>query len=281
MLKTKNFGRKSLKEIKEILANMGLSLGMKIDNWPQLARALEGAAGAGVGPQGQPSCGTRSREGSLGATRQAGGRCCVIWRPTSSPTSESRPRTRKPKSSDASPSDSSAKATRLGQVGFTPQAALSPEDKAKRLHVSRLVASFVPRWGVDRGGVKINIVEKVLVELSKRFQGRPGGYTRITKLGPRRGDGAPMTIIELVDAQAPVNKIVHPKAEEPETPESTAEAPATEASGVGTPVVTTAPAVSDATSASPAGVSASEGNTPVEGVSAGEPEHADAAEEGA
>ena len=36
LLKTKNFGRKSLKEIKEILATMGLSLGMKIDNWPQL-----------------------------------------------------------------------------------------------------------------------------------------------------------------------------------------------------------------------------------------------------
>jgi len=36
MLKTKNFGRKSLKEIKEILSSMGLSLGMKIDNWPQL-----------------------------------------------------------------------------------------------------------------------------------------------------------------------------------------------------------------------------------------------------
>ena len=36
MLKTKNFGRKSLNEIKEILANMGLSLGMKIDNWPQM-----------------------------------------------------------------------------------------------------------------------------------------------------------------------------------------------------------------------------------------------------
>jgi DNA-directed RNA polymerase subunit alpha len=36
MLKTKNFGRKSLKEIKEILSNMGLSLGMKIDNWPML-----------------------------------------------------------------------------------------------------------------------------------------------------------------------------------------------------------------------------------------------------
>ncbi len=36
MLKTKNFGRKSLKEIKEILADMGLSLGMKIENWPQM-----------------------------------------------------------------------------------------------------------------------------------------------------------------------------------------------------------------------------------------------------
>ena len=36
MLKTKNFGRKSLKEIKEILVTMGLSLGMKLDNWPQM-----------------------------------------------------------------------------------------------------------------------------------------------------------------------------------------------------------------------------------------------------
>jgi DNA-directed RNA polymerase subunit alpha len=35
MLKTKNFGRKSLNEIKEILASMGLSLGMKLDDWPQ------------------------------------------------------------------------------------------------------------------------------------------------------------------------------------------------------------------------------------------------------
>jgi DNA-directed RNA polymerase subunit alpha len=36
MLKTKNFGRKSLKEIKEILATMGLGLGMRLDNWPQM-----------------------------------------------------------------------------------------------------------------------------------------------------------------------------------------------------------------------------------------------------
>jgi len=36
MLKTKNFGRKSLKEIKEILGTMGLGLGMKFDSWPQM-----------------------------------------------------------------------------------------------------------------------------------------------------------------------------------------------------------------------------------------------------
>jgi len=46
MLKTKNFGRKSLKEIKEILAEMGLSLGMKLDGWPpaELKEKLEQGA---------------------------------------------------------------------------------------------------------------------------------------------------------------------------------------------------------------------------------------------
>ena len=43
MLKTKNFGRKSLKEIKEILAEMGLSLGMKLENWPPKAPAAAAA----------------------------------------------------------------------------------------------------------------------------------------------------------------------------------------------------------------------------------------------
>ena len=38
MLKTKNFGRKSLKEIKEVLATMGLTLGMKLEGWSPDAR---------------------------------------------------------------------------------------------------------------------------------------------------------------------------------------------------------------------------------------------------
>ncbi|WP_224248898.1 DNA-directed RNA polymerase subunit alpha [Hyalangium gracile] len=46
MLKTKNFGRKSLKEIKEILAEMGLSLGMKLENWPPKQAPVAPAAPA-------------------------------------------------------------------------------------------------------------------------------------------------------------------------------------------------------------------------------------------
>src|SRR5277367_1918166 len=99
-----------------------------------------------------------------------------------------------------------SKAARLGEVAYTPQGELSAIDKARRLHASRLVSSFVPRWGVNGEGSKVDLVEKVLIDLTKRFEGRPGGYTRIIKLGPRRGDGAQMSIIELIDAKPPVDK---------------------------------------------------------------------------
>ena len=43
------------------------------------------------------------------------------------------------------------------------------------------------------------VVTKLFDELSERYADRPGGYTRIVKLGPRLGDGAPQVILELVD----------------------------------------------------------------------------------
>ena len=44
------------------------------------------------------------------------------------------------------------------------------------------------------------VTAKVFDELAERFRDRPGGYTRVLKLGNRVGDAAPVSIIELVDA---------------------------------------------------------------------------------
>jgi large subunit ribosomal protein L17 len=44
-----------------------------------------------------------------------------------------------------------------------------------------------------------DVVSKLFDELADRYASRPGGYTRIIKLGPRLGDGAPQVILELID----------------------------------------------------------------------------------
>jgi large subunit ribosomal protein L17 len=94
------------------------------------------------------------------------------------------------------------KARRLGTVAYTAQSELSPADRARRLAVVRGIGSYIPRFGVrvESEGVtkRVDLVEKILLDLARRYADRPGGYTRIVKFGPRRGDNAPISLIELV-----------------------------------------------------------------------------------
>lgn len=64
--------------------------------------------------------------------------------------------------------------------------------KKDTLHARRLSLRFI---------YKKPVVKKLFDEIGPRFTERPGGYTRIVKIGPRAGDGAEMAILELIGSE--------------------------------------------------------------------------------
>ena len=65
----------------------------------------------------------------------------------------------------------------------------TPENRARAVHCRRMAFAFVQDNAV---------ITKVFEELAQRYKERPGGYTRIMKMGYRVGDAAPISLIELV-----------------------------------------------------------------------------------
>lgn len=86
------------------------------------------------------------------------------------------------------------RATRLGDILLKDWSKLEASDRGRLIHAVRLAKRRVR----DRDAVL-----RLFDEWAPRYLGRPGGYTRLFKLGNRRGDNAPMALLEFVPAEMP------------------------------------------------------------------------------
>jgi large subunit ribosomal protein L17 len=73
------------------------------------------------------------------------------------------------------------------------------EDPSRGVHARRLAAGRLHRWATEPDGNRLDLLEKLFEDIAPRYADRPGGYTRIYKLGPRKGDASPMALLELVE----------------------------------------------------------------------------------
>ena len=76
-------------------------------------------------------------------------------------------------------------------------------DPTSEVHARRLAASRLPKTRVieDDDGYfeEVNVIQKLFDEVAPRFADRPGGYTRLVKIGKRPGDNAEMAVLMLVE----------------------------------------------------------------------------------
>lgn len=78
-------------------------------------------------------------------------------------------------------------------------------DQAREVHARRLAAARLPKYRVARDEfgdeVEIDVVKRLFDEIAPRYLDRPGGYTRIVKVGKRLGDNADMAVLMLVEEE--------------------------------------------------------------------------------
>ena len=221
LLDIRNFGAKSIEEVKQKLADMGLDA-QGLPAWIRPGQR-----------RGQLQRGRRRelRRDRAVLRRRPG-------RPARQRTKEKLPCPRPPRARGwvaVRPISGTCMAN-LATALFEHGKITTTEAKARRLrpYAERLI-TFAKRGDLharrevltvvtDRG-----VVHTLFSEIGPRFATREGGYTRITKIGPRKGDNAPLAVIELVEEETAVPSSRRRRPRRPAAPARTSRPKAEEA----------------------------------------------------